>query len=90
MLSDMTIGYQLYQNRELDEVDLTESTLTTITNDPNNEYNSQLCEKRPKKFSYCFLFNYDRKNEDGSADENWKQGPLPTRHSASASTRTWS
>ena len=73
MISDGTVTFQLYQNRELDEIDLTESTLTTITNDPNNEYNSQLCEKRPKKFSYCFLFNYDRKNEDGSADENWNK-----------------
>ena len=73
MLSDMTIGYQLYQNRELDEVDLMESTLTTITNDPNNGYNSQLCEKRPKKFSYCFLFNYARNNADGTPDENWNK-----------------
>ena len=73
MLSDMTIGYQLYQNRELDEVDLQESTLTTITNDPNNEYNSQLCEKRPKKYSYCFIFNYARNNEDGTPDENWNK-----------------
>ena len=73
MLSDMTIGYQLYQNRELDEVDLLESTLTTITNDPNNEYNSQLCEKRAKKFSYCFIFNYARNNADGTPDENWNK-----------------
>ena len=73
MLSDMNIGYQLYQNRELDEVDLMESTLTTITNDPNNEYNSQLCEKRAKKFSYCFIFNYARNNEDGTPDENWNK-----------------
>ena len=73
MLSDMNIGYQLYQNRELDEVDLMESTLTTITNDPNNGYNSQLCEKRPKKFSYCFLFNYARNNADGTPDENWNK-----------------
>ena len=73
MLSDMGIGYQLYQNRELDEIDLQESTLTTITNDPNNEYNSQLCEKRAKKFSYCFIFNYQRNNEDGTPDENWNK-----------------
>ena len=73
MLSDMNIGYQLYQNRELDEVDLMESTLTTITNDPNNEYNSQLCEKRAKKFSYCFIFNYARNNADGTPDENWNK-----------------
>ena len=73
MISDGSISLQLYENRELDEVDLMESTLTTITNDPNNEYNSQLCEKRAKKFSYCFIFNYARNNEDGTPDENWNK-----------------
>ena len=52
MISDQTVTFQLYQNRELDEMDVGESTLTTIQADPNSEYNQQLCEKRPKKFSY--------------------------------------
>ena len=73
IISDGSISYQLYQNRELDEIDLGESTLTTITSDPNNEYNSQLCEKRAKKYSYCFIFNYQRNNEDGTPDENWNK-----------------
>ena len=73
MLSDMTIGYQLYQNRELDEVDLLESTLTTITNDPNNEYNSQLCEKRARPSAYAMHFNYQKNNADGTPDVNWNK-----------------
>ena len=70
MISDGSISLQLYQNRELDEVDLGESSITTIQSDPSNEYNQQLCEKRAKKFSYCFIFNYDKKNTDGTPDEN--------------------
>ena len=31
MLTDMVTGYQLYQNRELDEIELTESTVTRMT-----------------------------------------------------------
>ena len=73
MISDGSISYQLYQNRELDEVDLGESTITTIQSDPSNEYNQQLCEKRAKKFSYCFIFNYDKMNTDGTPDENWNK-----------------
>ena len=73
MISDGSISLQLYQNRELDEVDLGESNITTIQSDPSNEYNQQLCEKRAKKFSYCFIFNYDKKNTDGSPDENWNK-----------------
>jgi oligopeptide transport system substrate-binding protein len=73
MISDGSISLQLYQNRELDEVDLGESSITTIQSDPSNEYNQQLCEKRAKKFSYCFIFNYDKKNTDGAPDENWNK-----------------
>ena len=73
MISDGSISLQLYQNRELDEVDLGESNITTIQSDPSNEYNQQLCEKRAKKFSYCFIFNYDKRKTDGTADENWNK-----------------
>ena len=73
MLNDQTVGYQLYQNRELDEIDLVESTLTTIINDPNHEYADQLCEKRPKKYSYQFHFNFQKYNDDGTPDDNWNK-----------------
>ena len=73
MISDGSISLQLYQSRELDEVDLGESSITTIQSDPSNEYNQQLCEKRAKKFSYCFIFNYDKMNTDGTPDENWNK-----------------
>ena len=73
LISDGAISLQLYQNRELDEVDLGESSITTIQSDPSNEYNQQLCEKRAKKFSYCFIFNYDKMNTDGTPDENWNK-----------------
>ena len=73
MISDGTISLQLYENRELDEVDLGESSIATIQADPSNEYNHQMCEKRPKKFSYCFIFNYDKRKTDGTADENWNK-----------------
>lgn len=74
ILVDTTTGYQLYQNRELDEIDLGESTLTTIMNDPSNEYNTQLCEKRPKKYSYQMHFNYQKMEDDGvTPDDNWNK-----------------
>ncbi len=73
MISDQAIAFQLYQNRELDEIDLNESTITTITSDPNNEYNSQLCEKRAKPSAYCMHFNYQKNNADGTPDDNWNK-----------------
>ena len=73
MISDGSISLQLYENRELDEVDLGESSIATIQADPSNVLKQQLCEKRPKKFSYCFIFNYDKRKADGTADENWNK-----------------
>ena len=73
MISDLTVGYQLYQNRELDELELSESTLTTIQADPSNPYNEQLCEKRPTKYAYDFHFNYHCLNADGTPNENWNK-----------------
>ena len=73
MISDLTVGYQLYQNRELDELELSESTLTTIQADASNPYNDQLCEKRPTKYAYDFHFNYYCLNEDGTPNEDWNK-----------------
>ena len=73
MLTDIVTGYQLYQNRELDEIELTESTVTQIQNDPSSEYNHQMCERQPKKYSYQFHFNYQRFNDDGTPDDNWNK-----------------
>ena len=73
MISDQAIAFQLYQNRELDEIDLNESTITTITSDPSNEYNSQLCEKRARPSAYAMHFNYQKNNADGTPDVNWNK-----------------
>ena len=73
MISDQAIAFQLYQNRELDELELSESTLTTITSDSNNEHNKFLCEKRPTKFSFQMHLNFQRKDENGNLDENWNK-----------------
>ena len=69
-------------------MDLGESNITTIQSDPSNEYNQQLCEKRPKKFSYQMHFNYQKNNEDGTPETTGTR-LLPTLLSVSASTRAW-
>ena len=73
MIPDLSMGLQLYENGEVDNIDLTESNLTTITSDPNNEHNKFLCEKRPTKFSFQMHLNFQRKDENGNLDENWNK-----------------
>ena len=73
IIEDTTVGFQLYQNGELDHIDLSEANLRTIWEDENNEYRDQLVEKLPKKFSYQMHLNYAKNNEDGTPDENWNK-----------------
>ena len=73
MIPDLSMGLQLYENGEVDNIDLTESNLTTITSDPNNEHNKFLCEKRPTKYSFQMHLNFQRKDENGNLDENWNK-----------------
>ena len=73
MIPDLSMGLQLYENGEVDNNDLTESNLTTITSAPHNEHNKFLCEKRPTKFSFQMHLNFQRKDENGNLDENWNK-----------------
>ena len=73
MISDLSIGLQLYEAGEVDNIDLTESNLTTITSDANNAHKDFLCEKRPTKYSFQMHLNFQRKDENGNLDENWNK-----------------
>lgn len=73
IIEDTTVGFQLYQNGELDHIDLSEANLRTIYDDESNELRSQLVEKMPRKYSYQMHFNYAKNNEDGTVDENWNK-----------------
>ena len=71
MVESSDIAFQLYQAGELDYVVLTESNLTTIYNDENNQYHDYLVEKLPTKYSWQLHFNFAKNNEDGTPDTNW-------------------
>lgn len=70
---DPNLLYQLWQNGEVDNVNLSEADLRTVYDDKNNEWNDNLVETRPKKYSYQMHFNYDKRLEDGKPDENWNK-----------------
>lgn len=71
MVESLDVAYQLYQSGDLDNVDLTESALTTISNNTGSEFFDQRIEKRPRKYSFCIHFNYGKNKEDGTPDTNW-------------------
>ncbi len=70
---DETLQYQLWQNGELDHITLSEADLRTIYDDESNPDHKFLTETRPKKYSYQMHFNFDKRNEDGTPDENWNK-----------------
>lgn len=73
IVEDTSVGYQLYETEELDNMDLSQSNLMTIYKDENHQFHDQLVEKLPRKYSYQMHFNYDKRTKDGKADENWNK-----------------
>jgi len=71
MIDDGTKDDQLYQTGEVDNTELNEATLKTITDNPSDPYNEQLVETRLRKYSYQLQLNYAKNNEDGTPDTNW-------------------
>ena len=71
MVDSIDVAYQLYVSGEVDYVQLSESTLNTIYNNPNHQFNKYIIPDPMSKYSYQFHFNYDKHNKDGSVDTNW-------------------
>jgi len=70
-VENRSIAYQMYKNRELDYVELTEAQTKIISSDPDNEFNDMLVETMRSKYMRQFIFNYHKYKEDGEEDTNW-------------------
>ncbi len=73
MIESTDVGYQLFENGEIDSINLTESNLKTIMDDPNHKFYNNLVENKPTKYSWQLYFNYNKLNEDGTPDENFNK-----------------
>lgn len=71
MVDSNDVAFQLYQNGEIDYVDLTESMITTIDGDPNNPMHDYLVPAWPAGYSYQMYMNFYKMKEDGTPDTNW-------------------
>ncbi|MCD8020765.1 MAG: ABC transporter substrate-binding protein [Clostridiales bacterium] len=73
IIEDTTVGYQLFENGEIDHIDLSEATLREIYDNEDNQYHDYLVEKRARKYSYQMHLNYNKLDENGDPDENWNK-----------------
>ncbi len=71
MVDSLDVAYSLFQTGELDNVNLSQSTLSTIAGSESNEFHKNLAESLPTKYSFQIHFSYDKKTEAGEADTNW-------------------
>ena len=71
MVESNDIAFQLYESGELDYVTLGEAQINTIAKNPDDEMYDYMVPDVPSKHSFQFHFNYAKKTEDGSADDNW-------------------
>ena len=73
MVDSVETTFQLFQNGECDYVDLTESMIKTINDDPNHPMYDFMVPAWPSAYSYQMQFNYQKLNEDGTEDTNWNK-----------------
>ncbi len=73
MVESSDTAFQMFQAGELDSIILTEANLQTIYRDEEHKYHNNLVERRPTKYSYQLRFQYDKKNTDGTPDDNWNK-----------------
>jgi len=71
MIDSLEVGYQLYENGEIDQIELNESIMYSIINDESHKYYNYLVKKVTKEPSTVIQFNYAKNNEDGTEDTNW-------------------
>ena len=71
MVESNDVAYQLYETGDVDYVQLGEAQLNTIAKDPNNKFHDYLVPDVPSKYSYQYIFNYNKMKEDGTPDTNW-------------------
>ncbi len=73
MIESVEVGYQLFENGEIDYIQLSESNLNTIMGDSNHKFYNNLVENKPTKYSWQLYFNYQKMNEDGTEDVNFNK-----------------
>ena len=71
MIDSNEVAYQLYENGEVDWVDLTESNLQTIASDKNHKFYDYLVEKPATQYAFPLHINFNKNNEDGTPDVNY-------------------
>ena len=55
MVESNDIVYQMYENGEVDSVNLSESNMMTIYNDPNHKFHNQLVQRDTKSIPVRFV-----------------------------------
>ena len=71
MVEGINNAFEMFMAGELHYIELSESQITMIKNDPGHEFYDYLVPMLPTKYSYNWKFNYAKMNEDGTPDTNW-------------------
>ncbi len=64
-------AYLMFHNDEFDMIELTESNIRSIADDPSHEYYDNLVIEHTATFAGKITFNFAKNLEDGTPDVNW-------------------
>ena len=73
MVDDLERAYDLFLNGEIDDVQLTESEVATISGNASNEWHDYITATKRDKYSFNWKLNFHKVWEDGTPDDNWNK-----------------
>ena len=71
MVDSNEIAYQMYENGEIDYVQLGEAQIKTITENPNHQFYDNIVADQPGARVNQIHWNFSKNNADGTVDETW-------------------
>jgi oligopeptide transport system substrate-binding protein len=71
IIESVDVGFQLFANGEIDQIQLGESALVNILSDSSNEFYNYVTKEYQSATVYTMYFNYNKNKEDGTPDTNW-------------------
>ena len=71
MVDSIDVSFQLYWSGEVDYTLLSQSNTNTIYNNPDHYFHDYIIPDVLSTYSFQMIWNYDKKNRDGTPDTNW-------------------
>jgi oligopeptide transport system substrate-binding protein len=71
VVDSVDTAFLLFQSGEIDKIELTESAIRSIADNPSSEYYNNTVLEHMASYAGIGFFNFNKLNADGTPDTNW-------------------